>query len=427
MATVKDVFLPDIGDFKDVDVIEVLVSPGQAIHQDDSLITLESDKATMEVPSPTSGTVREVPVKVGDKVSQGALILRLEPLEDVAAPTPQPPAAPPPEAVEKPPAAEVAAPRPPPVAPTPGAAEPVAIVAGAAVHASPSVRRFARELGADLSRVHGSGPKGRILKEDVQAFVKAQLSGAAPAAAALPPLPEVDFTQFGETETRSLTKIQQVSGANLHRNWVNIPHVTQFGEADITELDAFRREQVEILKPQGIRLSPLAFFVKAVVATLQKYPEFNAALHPDGKQLIVRKYYHIGVAVDTPQGLMVPVIRDADKKGLVQIAVELAEAAAKARDRKLSPADMQGGCFTISSLGGIGGTAFTPIINAPEAAILGVSRAELKPVYHDGALVPRLILPLSLAFDHRIVDGAAGARFVVYLGEVLSDVRRLLL
>lgn len=435
MAETEEIRVPDIGDFHDVDVIEVLRQPGEHVSKEDSLITLESEKATLEVPSPQSGTIKDVAIKVGDKVSQGALILTLEPEQAVApaeaeaAPVEEKPktypqaVAPetPVEAIpaEAPPGAPVEE-RPPPVPETEE-------TGFAAAHASPSVRRFARELGVDIGKVQGTGPKDRILKEDIQAFVKQALKAPAAPGIGVPPMPEIDFSQFGETEMRPLTKIQQISGGNLHRSWVTIPHVTQFGEADVTELEAFRQAETERLKKDGVRLSLLAFFVKASVAALRAFPEFNSSLHPDGNQLVLKKYYHIGVAVDTPQGLVVPVVRDADKKGLVELAKELAEIADKARARRLPPEAMHGGCFTISSLGGIGGTHFTPIINAPEAAILGVSRAKTQPVYRNGSFEPRLILPLSLTFDHRIVDGAAAARFVVYLDEVLGDLRKMLL
>ena len=480
MVTIKEVLLPSIGDFKDVDVIEVLVSPGDFVRPDDSLITLESEKATMEIPSPYAGTVRDVHVKVGDKVSEGSPVLRLEVTEEEqsapAKPALQEPAretsaaaadAPPVEATPEaesiqpsepgpPPPLEGAAPaagfgaaagpaEPPPVEATPQAepiqppplperpppVPPVPAKEAATVHASPSVRRFARELGVDLARVHGSGPKGRILRSDIQAFVKAELaapSRAAPGAAVgLPPLPEIDFAQFGAIETRPLTRIQRLSAGNLHRNWVAIPHVTQFEEADITDLEAFRKEHGQSAQEQGFRLTLPAFLIKACVPALRKFPEFNASLHHDGKHLILKKYFHIGVAVDTPQGLVVPVIRDVDQKGVLELARELAELSARARERKLTPGEMQGGCFSISSLGGIGGTAFTPISNAPEVAILGVSRAVTKPVYRNGAFQPRLLLPLSLSYDHRVIDGALAARFIVYFSSVLADIRRILL
>ncbi len=449
MTTLQEVRVPDIGDFKDVPVIEVLVKPGDPVKAEDPLITLESDKATMDVPSPASGRVKEVKVKVGDKVSEGTLVLTLEadssqeaaqPLE-TAPPVPGHNEAPPaPQAAPSPSVPHGAAPRESPPAPVAPAREPPPAAPGVALpideagfrkaHASPAVRRFARELGVDLSRVKGSGPKGRILKEDVQAYVKQAL--AQPAAGpgfgfALPEWPQVDFSKFGPVEIRPLSRIKKISGANLHRNWVAIPHVTQHEEADITELEAFRKQMAEEVKKEGIRLTLLAFLLKASVAALKKYPEFNSSLTAEGDALVLKGYYHIGVAVDTPEGLVVPVLRDVDRKGVLALARELGEVSARAREKKLSPADMQGGTFSISSLGGIGGTAFTPIINAPEVAILGVSRAAWKPVYRDGAFVPRLLLPLSLSYDHRVIDGAAAARFVTALADVLSDIRRLVL
>ncbi|NIP74056.1 MAG: dihydrolipoyllysine-residue acetyltransferase [Gammaproteobacteria bacterium] len=428
MATTREVQLPDIGDFEAVDVIEVLVSPGDRVEKEASLITLESDKATMEVPSPYAGTIGEVKVKVGDKVSRGDPVATME-IEEEAPAREAPEEAPAPAAEAKPrpepkerearPRGEGEVRRPPVPPPAEGAKAPP--------HASPSVRRFARELGVDLGRVQGSGPKGRILKEDVQAFVKGGMQrGPAAGGLEVAPPPEVDFSKFGEVETQPLSRIRRISGPNLHRNWVSIPHVTQFDEADITELEAFRKAEAEKAKREGIRLTPLAFFMKAAVGALRAFPRFNASLHPDGENLILKKYFHIGIAVDTPEGLVVPVIRDADRKGVVELAQELGEVSEKARGKKLAPGDMQGGCFTISSIGGIGGTNFTPIINAPEVAILGIARAATRPVYRDGELKPRLMLPLALSFDHRAVDGADAARFTRYLAELLSDIRRLL-
>ncbi|MFZ3018109.1 MAG: dihydrolipoyllysine-residue acetyltransferase [Gallionella sp.] len=420
----QQVLVPDIGGFKDVAVIEVMVKAGDTVAAEDTLVTLETDKAAMDVPSPFAGTVKEVKVKVGDKVGEGKLILVMETSGAVAAPQAAAPVA------------AVAAP----AAPASVAAKPVAVpVATATVqpavssggkgHASPAIRRFARELGVDIAQVKGSGEKGRVTKEDVQNFVKqalAQPRGAA--GTGLPgllPWPDVDFAKFGEVESKPLSRIKKISGANLHRNWVMIPHVTQFEEADIGELEAFRKQLNDEHAKAGIKITPLAFLLKAAAATLKHFPDFAASLDASGESLIVKKYIHIGVAVDTPDGLMVPVIRDVDQKGIVQLAKELGEISAKARDKKLTAADMQGGCFTISSLGGIGGTAFTPIINAPEVAILGVSRSSMKPVYQDGEFVARLMLPLSLSYDHRVIDGAAGARFTTYLAHVLSDIRRL--
>ncbi|MEW6314498.1 MAG: dihydrolipoyllysine-residue acetyltransferase [Pseudomonadota bacterium] len=426
MTILKEVRVPDIGDFHDVEIIEVAVAPGQAIMAEATLITLETDKATMDVPAPYAGVVKEVRVSVGDKVSQGDLILLLETAEQgapaQAAATPTVAAAP--VAASKP------APAAPPKRPAPGApvSAPVAAPLSADFskpHASPAVRRFARELGVDLRRVTGSGPKARILKEDVQSFVKAVLAGAAPAGGfALPAMPVVDFAKFGAVETQPLSRIKKLSGANLHRNWVNIPHVTQFDEADITDLEAYRKSRAGAAQEEGVKLTLLAFLMKAVVEALREYPDFNASLNPEGDALILKKYFHIGVAVDTPEGLMVPVIRDVDQKSVLDLARELGTVSQKTRDKKLSPTEMQGGCFSISSLGGIGGTAFTPIINAPEVAILGVSRSVTKPVYRDGNFVPRLMLPLSLSYDHRIIDGAAAARFTTYLAGVMADVQR---
>jgi pyruvate dehydrogenase E2 component (dihydrolipoamide acetyltransferase) len=451
-----EVLVPDIGDFKDVPVIEVLVKPGDTVKADDSLITLESDKATMEVPAPAAGVVRDLKVKVGDKVSQGHAILSLEvgetgaaavPAAAAPAPTPAPAAA---SAAAAPAPATASAPAAPPVsapagygssaapvtqAAAPGPAAPVDEAGFARAHASPAVRRFARELGVDLGKVKGSGPKERILKEDVQGYVKQALSTPAPAASPsaggfgfnLPPMPVIDFAKFGPVEPKPLSRIKKISGANLHRNWVAIPHVTQNDEVDITEMEAFRKEVADEAQKQGVKVTPLAFMIKAAVAALKKFPAFNASLSPDGETLILKKYYHIGVAVDTPNGLVVPVIRDADQKGVVALAKELGAVSARMRDGKIAPADMQGGTFSISSLGGIGGTHFTPIINAPEVAILGVSRSSMKPVWKDGAFVPRLMLPISLSYDHRVIDGAEGARFITYLNGVMSDIRRLVL
>jgi pyruvate dehydrogenase E2 component (dihydrolipoamide acetyltransferase) len=448
----QEVRVPDIGDFKEVEVIEVMVKPGDRIAAEASLITVESDKATMEIPAPAAGVVREVKLKVGDKVSKGSLILQLE--TDAASGAPEqtpPPAA---EATPAPaaktsdaPAAATAgvsgreeeAPFVPPALPTrigPVPFEPTAEPASFKPHASPSVRKFARELGVDLTKVTGSGPKGRILPADVQAYVKGVMSKApAPASAgaatggALPftllEWPKVDFAKFGPVEAKPLSRIKRISGANLHRNWVSIPHVTQFDEADITELEAFRKASSADSEKQGFKLTLLAFLLKACMTALRQHPDFNASL--DGETLVVKKYYHIGVAVDTPDGLVVPVIRDVDRKGVFDLARELAEVSKLARDKKLKPGDMQGGTFSISSLGGIGGTAFTPIINAPEVAILGVSRSAMRPVFKDGQFVPRLMLPLSLSYDHRVIDGASAARFTSYLASVLSDIRRSLL
>jgi pyruvate dehydrogenase E2 component (dihydrolipoamide acetyltransferase) len=441
MGTLKEIVVPDIGDFKDVDVIEVLVKPGDTIQPEQSLITVESDKATMEIPSSAAGTVKELRVKVGDKVSTGSLLLMLDAVEGTPAPVASPAAAPAPVPAPSPASASApvrsVAPLVVPLAskPDPVPYEP-ASAPGFAPHASPSVRKFARELGVDLVKVKGSGPKSRITQEDVQGFVKGVMKGAqtAPAPAArgafgfdLPEWPQVDFAKFGPVETKPLSRIRKLSGGFLHRNWVSIPHVTQHDEADITELEAFRKENAQVAEKEGFKLTMLAFLVKASVNALRQFPDFNASLDKTGENLIVKKYYHIGVAVDTPDGLVVPVIRDADRKGVFDLARELAEISKLAREKKLKPDGMRGGTFSISSLGGIGGTAFTPIINAPEVAILGVAKSQMRPVYRGGAFVPRLVLPLSLAYDHRVIDGAAGARFTTYLSSVLSDFRRALL
>jgi pyruvate dehydrogenase E2 component (dihydrolipoamide acetyltransferase) len=459
MAETIEIKVPDIGDFKDVPVIEVFVKPGDNVSAEDSLITVESDKATMEVPSPVAGVVKELRVKIGDKVSKGSPVLVLEstvikPAEEARAPaSPAREAAPPPPAS---PAREAAPPAQPPgraaetltgqKPPTQRAAEErpqssqtfqraeIDEASFGKVHASPAVRRLAREFGVDLTNVNGSGPKGRILREDVQAYVKSELTQPrAPSGSRaglgfdLPPLQPVDFSKFGTVETKPLSRIRKLSGAFLHRNWLSIPHVTQHDEADVTELEAFRKSQAEEAKAQGIRFTILGFLMKASVVALRQFPEFNASLAPDGENLVLKKYFHIGVAVDTPNGLVVPVIRDVDKKGLLELARELGEVSARMRDGKIAPADLQGGCFSISSLGGIGGTLFTPIINAPEVAILGVGKAVMKPVWSGKEFAPRLMVPLSLSYDHRVIDGASGARFISFLSSVLGDIRKLVL
>jgi len=442
----KDVLVPDIGDFKDVEVIEVLVKPGDTVAKEQSLVSLESDKATMEIPSPEAGVVKELAIKVGDKVSQGSVILKLEP-GDAPQQTAKPAEAKKPEPAKQEPAkpeAKPAEPRPAPSVVTriePVPAEPKDAMAPLP-HASPSIRKFARELGVDLGRVQGSAPKGRITKEDVQAFVKGALSGR-PALAAAPAgkgggldvlaWPDVDFGKFGPVELKPRSRIQKLAAANLHRNWVMIPHVTQFDEADITELEAFRKSNTAETEKQGFKLTMLAFLIKASVAALRQFPDFNASLDKGGENLVLKKYFHVGVAVDTPEGLVVPVVRDADRKGVFDLARELSDISKNARNKKLKAGDMQGGTFSISSLGGIGGSAFTPIINAPEVAILGVSRSYLKPVFSgknekgEDIFKARLILPLSLSYDHRVIDGALAARFTSYLAGVLSDIRKTLL
>ncbi|PKH57159.1 pyruvate dehydrogenase complex dihydrolipoyllysine-residue acetyltransferase [Shewanella sp. Choline-02u-19] len=431
VSSVQEIAVPDIGDAADVDVIEVLVAIGDEVTLDQGLITLETDKATMEVPAPVAGKLVGLTVKIGDKVSQGSVIATIEAVSTApvaaapAASAPAPVAVAPAPAVSKPPV---------PHHPSAGSQPKTG-----AVHASPAVRRLAREFGADLTQVTGSGRKGRILKEDVQAFIKYELSrpkaSAATAVAGgagglnVIAAPKVDFAKFGEVEEVPLSRIQKISGPNLHRNWVTIPHVTQFDEADITEMEAFRKDQNAIAakKKADYKITPLVFMMKAVAKALAEFPVFNSSLSADGESLIKKKYFHIGVAVDTPNGLMVPVVRDVDKKGIIELSRELMDISLRARDGKLKSADMQGSCFTISSLGGIGGTAFTPIVNYPDVAILGVSKSEIKPKWNGKDFEPKLMLPLSLSYDHRVIDGAMAARFSVMLSTVLSDIRTLIL
>ena len=439
-----EVRVPDIGDFKDVSVIEVLVKVGDAIKAEQSLITVESDKASMEIPSSGAGVLKELKVKLGDTINIGDLLAVLE--GSSSAPTAAPIPAPAP-AASAPASSSLAIAAAPAAASAPAAAapahDPTAAPTGSLPHASPSIRKFARELGVPLAEVKGQGPKGRITLDDVQAFTKAVMAGdartqaqsaRAPAAASggvglggldLLPWPKVDFTKFGTVERKDLPRIKKISGANLHRNWVMIPHVTNNDEADITALEAFRVSTNKENEKSGVKVTMLAFVIKAVVSALKKFPEFNTSL--DGDQLVYKQYFHIGFAADTPNGLMVPVLRDADKKGVLQISQEMGDLAKKARDGKLGAADMTGGCMSISSLGGIGGTHFTPIINAPEVAILGLSKSAMKPVWDGSAFEPRLILPLSLSYDHRVIDGASAARFNAYLGQVLAEFRRVLL
>ncbi|EZP42033.1 dihydrolipoyllysine-residue acetyltransferase [Janthinobacterium lividum] len=437
-----EVTVPDIGDFKEVEVIELMVKVGDSIKVDQSLLTVESDKASMEIPSSHAGIVKELKVKVGDKVAKGSLVLVVETTGGAA---PAAPAAAAPAPAAPAPAAQAAAAPAAAVASTPVAAPAPAAapaVNGKLAHASPSIRKFARELGVDLTRVGGSGPKGRITQEDVQNFVKGVMSGAvaapnAPVAAKggsgvgldLLPWPSLDFSKFGTTELLPLSRIKKISGPNLHRNWVMIPHVTQFDEADVTDLEAFRVDTnaANAKNKDAAKLTMLAFVIKASVAALKKFPAFNASLDAKGENLILKQYYNIGFAADTPNGLVVPVIKGADQKSVSQIAREMTELSLQAREGKLKPADMQGASFTISSLGGIGGTHFTPIVNAPEVAILGLSKASIKPVWDGKAFQPRLMMGTSLSYDHRVVDGAMGARFSVYLGEVLADMRKILL
>ncbi|MCY1361283.1 Dihydrolipoyllysine-residue acetyltransferase component of pyruvate dehydrogenase complex [compost metagenome] len=424
--------MPDIGSAGKASVIEVMVQAGDTVEADQSLITLESDKASMEIPSPAAGVVESVTVKVGDEVGTGDLILKLK-VAGAAAPAAaeQPAAAPAAPA----PAPAAAAPAPQAAAPEAPAAPPVGAPSrdGAKVHAGPAVRMLAREFGVELAVVPGTGPKGRILKEDVQVYVKAMMQKAkeAPAGATggagIPPIPEVDFSKFGEVEEVAMTRLMQVGAANLHRSWLNVPHVTQFDSADITEAEAFRVAQKAVAEKAGVKLTVLPILLKACAHILREMPDFNSSLAPSGKALIRKKYVHIGFAVDTPDGLLVPVIRNVDRKSLLQLAAEAAELAEKARTKKLSADAMQGACFTISSLGHIGGTGFTPIVNAPEVAILGVSKAAMQPVWDGKAFQPRLMLPLSLSYDHRVINGAAAARFTKRLGDLLGDIRALLL
>ncbi len=424
----KQVLVPDLGDFKQIDIIEVMVAPGAQISVEDPIILLESEKAAIEIPSPYQGMVKKLHVVLGDKVSEGDLILTMDvtgsgaiteqklPTVDDTTPEPEP-------IVERHAGDKELSPPPVPPASNNGRSR-------HNPHASPAVRSISRELGVDLTQVKGSGPRGRILKEDVQVFVKAAMarnrSGPAPGLI-LPETQAIDFSRFGQIETQPLSKIKTISGAHLHSSWLKVPHVTQFDEADITELEEFRKEHLKDAVDQGFKLTLLAFMIKASVTALKRFPQFNSSLDPSGENLILKKYYNIGFAVDTPSGLVVPVIKDVEQKGLFDLAEELEQLSAKARDRRLGKSDMEGGSFTISSLGGIGGTAFTPIVNTPEVAILGVSRATMKPVYIDGEFVPRLILPFSLSYDHRVIDGADGARFTHHLSTELSDIRKLLL
>ncbi len=453
MTDLKEALVPDIGDFTGIPVIEILVAVGDIVTQDQGLVTLESDKATMEVPAPFAGTVRELRVKLGDNVSEGNVVAMIEaadasaasaPAAPASAPAPMPAAVATPATAAVPPAAAAPAPA---TASVPAASAPMgaglppvrfeadAVLPGKVPYASPAVRLFARELGVDLARITGTSRAGRISKEDVQQFVKSALQGAAVGGASAPsggglnllPWPKVDFSKFGEVETRELSRIKKISGANLARNWAMIPHVTQHDDADITDLEALRVALNHENEKAGIKLTMLAFLMKAVVSAMHTYPDFNASLDADGATLVLKKYFHIGFAADTPNGLVVPVVRDVDKKGVIQIAQDTSELAKKARDGKLVPAEMSGGCFSISSLGGIGGTGFTPIVNAPEVAILGVSKSAIKPVWDGKQFAPRLILPLSLSYDHRVIDGASAARFTATLAQLLADMRRVLL
>ena len=433
MKNIKEIPVPDIGDFDEVEVIEILVSAGDQVEAEDSLISLESDKATMEIPAPEAGIVKEVKVSIGDKVSVGNVILLLESSAAVEkpdnAPTVAKAAAAAPENI---PATETT---PAPLDATEAGDEivpyaPDTVAGQIRSHASPSVRRFAFDLGVKLHQVRGSGPKARILKEDVQGFVKQSMqkcTADTDSSSVIPPVPKVDFAKFGEIEVRPLSRIKKIAGKHLHACWLNIPHVTQFDEADTTDLEEFRNSMKDDAARKGVRMTPLVFIMKAVVSALKEFPQFNASLDESKENLIIKSYYNIGVAVDTPDGLMVPVIRDVDSKGFYHLAEELMEISNRARDGSLMPADLQGGTFSISSLGGIGGTNFTPIVNAPEVAILGVARSQMKPVWNGSKFVPRLMLPLALSYDHRVIDGADGARFTSYLSRMLTDIRKVLL
>jgi pyruvate dehydrogenase E2 component (dihydrolipoamide acetyltransferase) len=434
MTAPAEVTVPDLGDFADVPVIEIHVSPGDAVAVEDPLVTLESDKATMDIPSPAAGTVRELRISVGDRVTVGQPILLLDqsdgaaPVEQLAAETVDQDE--PTEALTEHARRSAEAASPPPAPGGPPVSATAAAPDFAGVHAGPSVRRLTRELGVDLTTVTGSGPKGRITKDDLLREVRGpQPAAAAPAAAGggIPEIPPQDFSKFGPVETLPLSRIQRVSGPHLHRSWLNVPHVTHDDEADITELDAYRRELDTEARADGYRVTLLSFLLKASVSALREFPRFNSSLTPEKDALVLKRYFHIGVAVDTPDGLVVPVIRDVDRKGIRELSRELGEVSARARDGKLTATDLQGGCFTISSLGGIGGTSFTPLVNAPEVAILGVVRSKTAPVWDGTAFVPRLMLPLSLSYDHRVIDGATAARFTRYLGHLLEDVRRLVL
>ena len=444
MGETRKITVPNIGDFENVDVIEVLVAPGEIVQAEDPLITLESDKATMDLPSPASGRITQVLVTVGDQISQGAVVVLLDPaeVEPVAA---EPPSEPhlresvttptvvtAPESAASPAGPETATQSPLQSLAPPGTL-PAPLEGGSKLpHASPAVRRYARQLGVDLSQINGNGARGRILQDDVRQFVKAALirpaSDSRPMeGAGIPPMPEVDFSRWGPIDTKPISRIQRLSGRYLHRAWLNIPHVTHHDDADITELESFRQSLKQDKAHSGTRITILSFLMRAVVSALKAFPTFNASLSPDGESLILKQYFHIGVAVDTDNGLVVPVIRDVDSKGIVQLAEELAEISARARDGKLKPGEMQGGCMSISSLGGIGGSAFTPIVNAPEVAILGITRSRMTPVWNGTEFQPRLMLPLDLSYDHRVIDGAQAARFMTFLSAALEDVRRLLL
>ena len=423
-----EVVVPDIGDFADIPIIEIVVSEGQKVHAEDPLLTLESDKATMDVPAPADGIVREILVRIGDNVSAGTPIVIMDP-DGPASAAPTTPA-PEPLATPKPAVPSPTRSRRPRPSPTATLQSNDSVRNTSRSHATPAIRRFARQLGVDASLITGTGRKGRIVKEDIQRFVKDALSSSGSArqsGSGIPPIPEVDFSRFGAIETRPLSRIQRISGPHLHRSWLNVPHVTHHDEADITDLEAFRKSLKAEGDARGVRVTALAFIMKAVAGTLREFPTLNASLSPDGQSLILKHYYHLGIAVDTPNGLVVPVFRDVDQKSIFTLAEEMGEVSARAREGKLKPQEMQGGCMSISSLGGIGGTAFTPIVNAPEVAILGVSRARMQPVWDGSAFQPRLMMPLDLSYDHRVIDGAGAARFVAHLASVLGDLRRMLL
>lgn len=424
----EKILVPDIGDYSNVAIIDVAVKVGDTIKPESELITLETDKASMEIPAPKAGIVKELLVKVGDKVSKGSeiLVLELASNDQTVAPKTETVKADAPKEKEPVKAAKVETIKESTPAPIPNKeTTSINLPDQSNAYAGPGVRRYARELGVDLNKVPGSGRKDRIVVDDVQTYVQKSLQSGG--GVQIPAGQDIDFTQYGMIEKQPLTRIQKISGSFLHKNWISIPHVTQFDEADITELELFRQGQKDIAAQKGVKLTPIVFLIKAVVAGLKQFPKFNSSLAPNGEELILKKYFHVGVAVDTPVGLVVPVIRNVDQKGLFELAADLATISKKARDGKLSGADMQGGCFTISSLGGIGGTAFTPIINAPEVAILGVSKAQTKPIYNGESFIPRLILPLSLSYDHRVIDGAEAVRFTSFLVDQLSDIRRLLL
>lgn len=436
MSSLKEIHVPDLGNVAAAAIIEIPVKVGQVIDVEDALITLESDKASMDIPSPLAGKVKELKVKVGDKVSKGDLIAILETTESSVSDEKSPAVSAAPASAEKKSIPDASTTTAAPeltkeeISRSPELKDEVDEDNDEEqedIHAGPGVRRLAREFGLDLNKISGSGQKGRIIKEDLQKFVKAHLNQSSSSPMGLPSAPEIDFNQFGETEKQALSRIKKLTAQYLHRNWLLVPHVTQFNDADITELEVFRKAQAGFAAKQHIKLTPLVFIMKAVVTSLRAFPSFNASLSADGEELILKKYYHIGIAVDTPEGLVVPVIRDVDKKSLLELAQELGTISQKARAKQLTGADLQGSSFTISSLGGIGGTAFTPIVNVPDVAILGVSKAQFKPVYQDGEFVPRLMLPLSLSYDHRVIDGAEGARFIIHLTGCLSDIRRWLL